>query len=550
MQRILIIFLACLSLVIQRVYGQDISVQISDSLAIIEGETYFIHKVNSKETLFSIGNTYEVKLSRIAFDNPGVLDGLKLGQLLKILKSAQGETIPKEVTDEKLELDGGYVLYKVPRRQTLYSISKEYNTTVAALIDANPELVNGLKVRSTIRIPVPKLLEQKSDERVEMIGLPDIVNEESISKQVGKVGNEPMHITLMLPLYYDLNNTANVNKLKNEEESIYKKSEIALQFYEGFLMALDILKELGYEVNLKVIDTENRPWKVRKLVEQGILKNTDLIIGPLYSKVFSEVSSYAYENCIPLVSPTIKGNSIVDRNNYVFKQIPSEESMVFELGRYLSQSDSTTNNMVLHYGAADEQKLLSKFYQGIETSGKPVNFPVYDIYKTGSNSIKQRLSVQCRNNLVILSNNQIKLAGLIRKLTEWSERAYIVGYAPSKWQRFKNLEIDHFDDLRVHLPTAFHIDYKNEQVQEFVQKFRLKYQGEPNTFAFRGYDIAMHFIRNMNGIKFLGPDYMLAIEETGLQSTFGWTQLPNGGYENSRPHIVDYTGLQLKLATD
>ena len=43
---------------------------------------------------------------------------------------------------------------------------------------------------------------------------------------------------------------------------------------------------------------------------------------------------------------------------------------------------------------------------------------------------------------------------------------------------------------------------------------------------------------------------MLGIEETGLQSTFGWTQLPNGGYENSRPHIVDYTGLQLKLATD
>jgi LysM repeat protein/ABC-type branched-subunit amino acid transport system substrate-binding protein len=531
------------------VYGQDISVPISDSLAIIEDETYFIHQVNSKETLFSISSAYEVKLSRIAFDNPGVMDGIKLGQLLKILKSAQGETMHKEVIDEKLEIDGEYVLYKVPRRQTLYSISKEYNTTVAALIDANPELVNGLKVRSTIRIPVPKLLEQKSDERVEMIGLPDIVKEEPITKQDGKVGKELAHITLMLPLYYDLNDTLDINKLEDEEESIYKKSEIALQFYEGFLMALDTLKELGYKVKLKIIDTENRPWKVRKLVEQGVLKNTDLIIGPLYSKVFSEVSSYAYDNCIPLVSPTIKGNTIVDRNNYVFKQIPSEESMVFELGRYLSQSDSTSN-MVLHYGAADEQKLLWRFRQGLETSGKAVNFPAYDIYKTGSDSIKQRLSIEGRNNLVILSNNQVKLAGLIKKLTGWSEEAYIVGYAPSKWQWFKNLEIDHFDNLRVHIPTAFHIDYENEQVQEFVQKFRLKYHGEPSTFGFRGYDLAMHFIRNMNGVKALGLDYMLTIEETGLQSAFGWTQLPNGGYENSRPCIVDYTGLQLKLATD
>lgn len=550
MQRILIIFLACVSVFIQKGYAQEVSVQISDSLAIIDGETYFIHQVESKQTLFSIASTYEVKLSRIAFDNPGVMDGLKLGQLLKILKSAQGETIPKEVTGEKLELDGEYVLYKVPRRQTLYAISKEYNTTVAAIIDANPELVNGLKVRSTIRIPVPKLLEQKSDERVEMVGLPDIVKEEPIATQVGKVGNQPSHITLMLPLYYDLNDTVDVNKLEDEEETIYKKSEIALQFYEGFLMALDTLKGLGYEVKLNVIDTENRPWKVRKLVEQGALKNTDLIIGPLYSKVFNEVSQYAYENCIPLVSPTIKGNSIVERNNYVFKQIPSEQSMVFEMGRYLSQSDSTTN-MVLHYGATDEQKLLWRFRQGLEANGlQPVNFPAYDIYKTGSDSIKQRLSLQGRNNIVILSNNQVKLAGLIRMLTGWSEEAYIVGYAPSKWQRFKNLEIDHFDALRVHIPTAFHIDYEDEQVERFVQKFRLKYQGEPSTFAFRGYDLAMHFIRNMNAIKYLGPDYMLAVEETGLQSAFGWIQLPNGGYENTRPRMVDYTGLQLKLATD
>jgi hypothetical protein len=43
---------------------------------------------------------------------------------------------------------------------------------------------------------------------------------------------------------------------------------------------------------------------------------------------------------------------------------------------------------------------------------------------------------------------------------------------------------------------------------------------------------------------------MLAVEETGLQSAFGWKQLEDGGFENARSRIVDYTGLQLKLATD
>ena len=550
MRKVLVIFLACVSLLLQKANGQDFTVQISDSLAIIEGEEFLIHKVEPKQTLFSIGNAYQVKLSRIAFDNPGVLDGLKLGQLLKILKSARGETLPAEVSDEKLELDGEYILYKVPRRQTLYSISKEYNTTVSALIDANPELVDGLKVRSTIRIPVPKILEEKQNAGEKMVGLPDIVTKEVEMIQVPALNQGPLHVTLMLPLYLDLNDTVSVNQNIEEDEEIYGKSEIALQFYEGFLMAMDSLNALGYELNLKVIDTENRPWKVRKLVEKGALKNTDLIIGPLYSKVFAEVAPFAYQNCIPLVSPTIKKNNIVNTNSYVFKLIPSEESMVYEMGRYVSQSDSTTN-MVLHYGATDEQKLLWKFRQGLEANGvTPAQFPAYDIYKTGTDSIRNKLSLTGRNNLIILSNNQVKLAGLIRKLVGWSEDSYIVGYGPSNWQRFKNLEIDHFDDLRIHMPTAFHINYEELHVQEFVQKFRFKYQGEPSTFAFRGYDIAMHFVPHLNEIRSSGPEYMLAVEETGMQSEFRWKQLTNGGYENARPRMVDYTGLQLKIAKD
>ena len=552
MRKLLLILIIGFGVTCQNTFAQKSEVQVSDSLAIIEGDEYLIHKVEKKQTLFSIASAYEVKLSRIAFDNPGVLDGLKKGQLLKILKSASGETKPVEVSDEKLELDGQYILYKVPRRQTLYAISKEHNTTIAALVDANPALSEGLKVGSIIRIPVPMILGEKETDKEEMVGLPDIIRleEKIVFLGASDTVKSVTHITLMLPLYLDLNDTINETDNPEVEEEIYNKSEIALQFYEGVLLALDTLNQQGYKVELKVIDTENRPWKIRKLVEQGAFKNTDLIIGPLYSKVFNEVSGYAYDNCIPIVSPTIKDQGIVAKNDYVFKLIPSPELLVHDLGKYLSQSDST-NNMVLHYGSPDEQKLLWKFRQGLESSGeKPFAFPAFDIYKAGSDSIRNRLSLSGRNNLVILSNNQIKLASLLRKLVGWSEDAYIVACAPANWQRFKNLEIDHFDQLRMHMPSEFHVNYEDLETQHFVQEFRLRYQGEPNTFAFRGYDVVSHFVKNMNGIKELGPQYMLAVEETGLQSSFGWKKLEQGGFENTRSRIVDYTGLQLKLATD
>jgi hypothetical protein len=224
--------------------------------------------------------------------------------------------------------------------------------------------------------------------------------------------------------------------------------------------------------------------------------------------------------------------------------------MISDLGRYVSASDST-KNLILYYGSGDEQNLLWRFRQGLETAGiKPASFPSYNIYKTGTDSIRSFLSLTRRNNLVVLSNDQVKLSGLIRKISGWAEDASIVVFAPPTWPQLKNLEIDHFDDLRVHLPTAFFVDYKRLDVQEFVKLFRTKFGGEPSTFAFRGYDLGMHFIKNLKGIEENGVEHMNSVQERGLQSDFGWKQLPDGGFENVRSRVVDYTGLKLKLATD
>lgn len=530
----LIVFI-CLffGLQLSHVAAQDFVVQKSDSTVQIEDETYLIHTVEAKQTLFSIAKAYEVKLSRIAFDNPGVLDGLKLGQSLRILKSALGETLPLEVSGEMLELDGEFVLYTVPKQQTLYAISKEFNTTIQAILDANPSLSEGLKVGSVIRVPVPKIFEAKDSTKVEMIGLPDIVRTR-VSKSDTVLGqmisSNVSNVVLALPLYLDLNDTVSVNQLEGEEESIYSKSEIGLQFYEGFLLALDTLSKLGYNVNVKVVDTENRPWKVRKLVAQGEFKKADLILGPLYSKVFSEVDKYAFDNCIPIVSPTIKGSSIIANNDYVFKLIPSDEAMTVGLGEYVAQSDST-NNLILHYGSSEEKAMLSRFRQGLQASEmQSASFPAYNLSTTSLDSIKLLVSLTQRNNVVILSNNQVKLAGLTRKISGWAEDAYIVAYVPSTWPNFRNLEIDHFDELRVHLPTSFFIDYEDVEVQHFVKTFREKYAAEPSTFAFRGYDIAMHFIKNISMIKSEGIDFMSAVKSTGLQSSLNWKKLNNGGF--------------------
>jgi ABC-type branched-subunit amino acid transport system substrate-binding protein len=377
-----------------------------------------------------------------------------------------------------------------------------------------------------------------------------VKKETLLAEVVQAVSAGPANVTLLLPFHISDNDTIHARLMPGEQEKIYDKSEMALQFYEGFLLALDTLDQMGYKVKLKVVDTENRPWKASEMVAKGWLDNSELIIGPFYSKVFTEAANYAMEHHIPIVSPTIKGNDIVSENPYVFKLLPTDETLISDMGRYLSRSDST-NNLILHYGAAEEQSMIWRFKQGLEGVGYlPPKFPTYDLNKSGLDSLRLKLSSSKRNNIIILSNNQVRLAGLLRKLSGWAEDRRIVVFAPESWRQLKNLEVDHFDDLRIHMPVAMQVNYEQLDVQEFVLKFREKFNSEPNSFAFRGYDIAMHFIRNMDGIRNNGVDYMESVKEKGFQTEFSWKRIPEGGFENTHGRMVDHTDLNVKLAVD
>jgi LysM repeat protein/ABC-type branched-subunit amino acid transport system substrate-binding protein len=548
------IAIAFFTLLTYVVSGQEVEVIKSDSTLKVDGRVYIIHPVTPKQTLFSIAKTYEVKLSRIAFDNPGVLDGLKLGQHLMILESAVGETRLEDEEQDNLELDGEYVLYTVPKKQTLYSISKEFNTTIGEILDVNPELADGLKVGSTIRIPVPKMLDNEEEQRVEMEGMPDILRiEKKVFEWDSVVQNavsEPASVALMLPLYLTMNDTLMARKLEEEPELIYERSEVGLAFYEGFLLALDSITRSGHEVEVKVFDTENDEEVVSSLVRSGKLDDFDLIIGPLYGSVFKVVAQHAYKNCIPLVSPTLSKTAGAEQNDFVIRLIPSEQEMVKSMGQFLALSDST-ENIILHYGVPSEIALIDEFYSGISTNPLvQVGFKEFNLNELESDSLRNALSLTGRTNLIILSNNEVRLASLLRNMSDWLEEAYVVGFALNSWKKFQNIEMDYFDKYRIHLPSEFYVDYDGEAVQLFVKDFREKYNTEPSTFAFRGYDLGLHFLRNLDGIRSFGIDYLTYVQETGLQNDFLWKRMPNGGLENTAVNMLDYTNFELKVAVD
>lgn len=93
----------------------------SDSLRLetINGQSFIIHEVGEKETLYGLSRRYGVTVARILEFNPTADGGLEVGQIVKVPYVAKARTQTAQGT-----------IHKVQPKETLFAISRMYNVSV------------------------------------------------------------------------------------------------------------------------------------------------------------------------------------------------------------------------------------------------------------------------------------------------------------------------------------------------------------------------------------------------------------------------------------
>ncbi len=141
--------------------------------------SYIFHMVRPGETLYSISRIYSQSIDAIKKANPDLeTNDLPINYKLRIPwsleknenKKVSGGIIASEVKEEKPTVSqsnksskkaesgqskDSVFVYTAKARETLYGISKKFNTSIETLIALNPELINGLKFGQNIYIPKP-----------------------------------------------------------------------------------------------------------------------------------------------------------------------------------------------------------------------------------------------------------------------------------------------------------------------------------------------------------------------------------------------------------
>jgi len=474
---------------------------------------FILHKVKQGETLYFLSKKYNVPIDYITKNNPG-LETLKIDQIIKI---------PKNVNNIKNDTIK-YIIYELNKKDTLYNIAKKYNTSIAEIIELNPELKNGIKKGLKIKIP----LEKKDTSKYN-----NIIEEEIDCNKTPEEKKLIKYAILIPKISYnsEINNTEKINK-------IYK----FYNFYKGILIALDSIKNEGKTVNLKIFefDQNNR----LKNLENLISFNPDVIIN-FEVEIDSTFLSFPELNHKLIISPIETEIKMLNSLNII--EIIKRDFFYEYLFDYLSKD---FNNKKLNIIIIED--IDKKFYKDPLTLINKYNvnnnpnfkLKIFNVNDSISYYVNKNIDSTNNNVIFINSSNEGMVSILLSRLNILSKKYDINVVGIPEWLYFNKIEIEVLHKLNTKILSSLYIDYNDKNTSKFLYKNVNLFGYEPpkNNFVdiltFLGFDVMLlseNIIKSYINYKCFSEQYY-----TGLLGTYYLEKDSNNLIVNKSYSVISY----------
>lgn len=460
---------------------------------------FVAHKIKAGETLYAIARTYNISVATLREDNPSINpQSLTIGQTLWVRRAEMNTSSEEEAQQEMITYTenlnktarDGYKYYVVQPGETIYSLSRKHGLTEAEFAALN-DISNGLKAGAMIRVPAPKdsveLIDLAADEQAKDAASEAHSADENIVFRA-LASSDVLNVALMLPM--------NINSRPNASY---------VEFYQGFLLGLEKLKEQGKgNIRLSIYNTEHNPLKVKEIVAGTDFANTNLIVGPVYEDELHPVVDFAFKNSVPVVSPL--ANITAVKSPALFQLSPDQACKYDKIADLI---DGTRDIYMIYASTYDKEfeQEMQEQLQGKSVTAYTYSFNQKSIFtpKTDNAQSIEDISEVLKNErpalFIVLANNETdvdRILGTLSSakvsLTERSESCsdYVV-LGTSRWGRFNNIDQTSYFNNNVVMVSTYHAKRDSALVREFDSRYIESYNMLPSLYAYRGYDTAMIF---------------------------------------------------------
>lgn len=514
------------------------------------------HTIQPGETLYRITQKYQVSADIICKANPGLsAQNFRTGQVIVIpitestVKPTQPVATQPEAPAQKVEKQPASPcreMHKVKRKETIFSISRQYGISEKELIDANPELKKGkLKRGKYLCIPHKKVVEKKPQLELRIPS-----NEELIAKSQPVTKKlESIDAALVLPFQLDVAGG---------------QQALMVEYYEGFLLAVDSLKREGVNINLHVFDTGERTASLDALLAKPELKQMDIIFGPGHAEHVKPVSDFCQENGIRLVIPFTSKESEVFTNPHIY-QINTPQSYLYAQVYKLFADQFAAYNIV--FVEINDGKDKTDYIKGLklelDTRGighKTIPMPEIVEETKGTGEDKEEVITvpgltnaldSTKHNIIIPTSGTntaltqlLPLIQLVVRTDEVPYQVHLFGYP--EWQKYYNDHLQAFYELDTYFYSSFYTNNLLPSSKAFHNKFRSLFNKEMHLtypkYGMLGFDTGYYFLRGLSRYGSKLEENLPKYDIVPVQTGFHFERVNNwGGFINKKVFFVHMT---------
>lgn len=516
--------------------GESLKIPQADSGS-NQGKPTF-HTIQAGETLYQLTLKYNVTVQAICTANPGLsASNFRIGQVISIPAQTAIQPAKENLSETAAQTSSGKKtdwrdMHKVERKETIFSISRQYGISEEELIAANPELKKGkLKRGSFLFIPYPASKQPAKEPEKTPARIPS--NEELFAQNkqsLKKIQN--IKAAVLLPF----------TEGKNRDEQMRM-----VEYYEGFLMAVDSLKRQGISVNLYTYDTKGKSDVTQSILAKEEMKNMDIIFGPAHAANVKTLAEFAEKNQTRVVVPFSPEVEQVFKNPYIYQVNTPQSYLYSEVYEHFLRKFSKANIVFLDAGTGQNEK--AEFIKGMKNELKTNQVAYKHISNSDTLKILAAIDSTRENIFIPTSGKDLSLTRLIPQLTQ-IRRSYpnvdlhLFGYP--EWQTYTQDYLASFYELDTYFYSSFYTNNLFPAAVRFTQEYRRWYSKDmANIFpkyGMLGFDTGYFFLKGLAQEGSQLENNLNRVQVTPIQTGFKFERVNNwGGFINRKVFFVHLT---------
>lgn len=518
------------------------------------------HTIKPGETLYRLGKMYGITPQEICAANPGLsISNFRSGEVIMIPASKavparprpDQEPIhivtPKQVTELPTDTIPIRTTHEVQRKETIYRITRMYGISEDELRAVNPEIKkNKIKKGTLLKIPYAKgQIPPRSNNNLQI--QEKAQSDAEIFINIRKeLQNDTLHgtfegirVAVILPFLLDS----------------YSPKEQArmVEYYEGFLMAVEYLKRQGYSFEIHTYDSGNSSTSLAPLINSGELDHMDIIFGALYSNHNKQLADFAKSKEIPLVIPFTSKEDEIFRNPMVYVVNTMQSYFYSEVIDHFTVQFPNANVIFVSDSVDSKKEFVDALAESFDKRDIPyTTIKLCDLINPEINedTLKTMMSADRENIFIPTSSSEVTMGTIIPTLSILNNDTIdlpdykLFGYP--EWQIYAGNMHNQIYEVDTYFYTSFFSHYTLPEAARFQNEYIRWYNRTPQNiyprYGMLGYDTGYVFLYAISRYGNNMAEEINKVPFTPVQTGFKFERVNNwGGFVNKKIYFVHYT---------